>query len=313
MNAKKINWMYVAIFAMYHAVTYGIIYYITHIHMIGLVPLNMASEMIFIIPSVIFVFATRTKWRDMLKLKPIRLSTAAIVILFTFLCMPLVTVVNLTSQFFVENAVEASSDLLMMMPFGVTFFIVAIYAPVCEEVVFRGITYESVKKDMSVLKAMVVSAVFFGLAHMNFNQAAYALLLGLILVLVREATGSLWATILMHVVFNGWNVILMYGSEWLTDNYPELLGESTNVIQTTAERNALLSEAIGVYLIIAAVTTALAACVLVWMASREGRKEELKNIWRGRKEGKKNGLGWLLPFLLVLGLFLGNMLYDVLA
>ena len=313
MNAKKVNWMYVAIFIMYHAVSYGLVYYITHIHMIGLIPLNMASELIFIIPSVIFVFATRTKWRDMLKLKPIRISTVFIVILFTFLCMPLVTVVNLLTQFFVENAVEASSTMFMMMPFGVTFFIIAIYAPVCEEIVFRGITYESLRKDMSVLKAMIISAVFFGLAHMNFNQAAYALLLGLILVLVREATGSLWATILIHVVFNGWNVLLMYASEWMQDAFPELMGEATTVIQTTAERNAMLSRMLGIYLIIAAVTTVLAGCVLVWMAGREGRKENLRSIWRCRKEGKKNGLAWLIPYIGVLALYLGYMLYEVLA
>ena len=313
MNAKKVNWMYVAIFIMYHAVSYGLVYYITHIHMIGLIPLNMVSEMIFIIPSVIFVFATRTKWRDMLKLKPIRISTVFIVILFTFLCMPLVTVVNLATQFFVENAVEANSTMFMMMPFGVTFFIVAVYAPVCEEIVFRGITYESLRKDMSVLKAMIISAVFFGLAHMNFNQAAYALLLGLILVLVREATGSLWATILIHVVFNGWNVLLMYASEWMQEAFPELMGDATAVLQTTAERNAMLSRMLGTYLIIAAVTTVLAGCVLVWMAGREGRKENLRNIWQCRTEGKKNGLAWLIPYIGVLALYLGYMLYEVLA
>lgn len=313
MNAKKVNWLFVAIFFMYHAVSYGLIYYITHIHMIGLIPLTMASELIFIIPGVIFVFATRTKWRDMLKLKPIRISTVLIVILFTFLCMPLVTVVNLATQFFVENAVEASSTMFLLMPFGVTFFIVAIYAPVCEEIVFRGITYESLKKDMSVFKAMIISAVFFGLAHMNFNQAAYALLLGLILVLVREATGSLWATILIHVVFNGWNVILMYASEWMIEMFPDLAGDATSLVQTAAERNATLSRLLGIYLIIAAVTTTLAGCVLVWMAGREGRKEELRNIWRCRKEGKKNGLSWLIPYILVLALFLGYMLYDVLV
>lgn len=312
MNARKVNWMYVAIFAMYHAVSYGLLYYITHIGMIGLIPLNMASELIFVIPTVVFVFATRTKWRDMLKWKPIRISTTVKIVLFTFLCMPLVTVVNLASQFFVENAVEASSAIFMMMPFGVTFFIIAIYAPVCEEIVFRGVTYEALKKDMSVLKAMCISALFFGLAHMNFNQAPYALLLGLILVMLREATGSLWATILMHAIFNGWNVVLMYASEWLEDTFPELMGESTAVYATAADRNALLAQAIGIYLVIAAVTTALAGCVLVWIAGGEGRKEQLRNIWRGRKEGKKNGMGWLIPFLLVLALYLGNMLYDVL-
>ncbi len=312
MNAKKINWMYVAIFFMYHAVSYGLIYYITHIHMIGLIPLNMVSELVFIVPAVIFVLATRTKWRDMLKLHKIRISTVLIVILFTFLCMPLVTVVNLATQFFVENAVEANSSMFMMMPFGVTFFIIAIYAPVCEEVVFRGVTYESLKKDMSIFKAMIISAVFFGLAHMNFNQAAYALLLGIILVMVREAAGSLWATILVHVVFNGWNVVLMYAGEWLEETFPDLAGESAAVIQTTAERNAMLAKMLGVYIPVAAVTTVLATGVVVWMAGREGRKENLRNIWRDRKQGKKNGPAWLIPYILVLALFLGYMLYMVL-
>lgn len=311
MNAKKTNWLFVAVFFMYHAVSQGLIYYITHIGMIGLIPLNMVSELIFIIPTVVFVLATRTKWRDMLKLNKIRISTILIVILFTFLCMPLVTVVNLATQFFVENAVEASSTMFMMMPFGVTFFIIAIYAPVCEEVVFRGVAYESLKKDMSVFKAMCISAVFFGLAHMNFNQAAYALLLGIILVMVREAAGSLWATILVHVVFNGWNVVLMYAGEWIEEAFPNLAGESAAVMQTTAERNEMLAQMLGVYIPIAAVTTVLAACVLVWMAGREGRKEELRNIWRGRKEGKKNGLAWLIPFIAVLALYLGYMLYTV--
>lgn len=310
MNAKKVNWMYIVIFVMYYAINYGVIYYITHIGMIGLVPLSMVSELIFIIPAALFVLATRTRPRELFKFRRIKISTALMTVLFTFLCMPLVSVVNLASQFFVENAVEASSDIFMMMPFAATFFIIAIYAPVCEELVFRGVTYESLRKDMNVFQAMCLSAVFFGLAHMNFNQAAYALLLGLILVMLREAAGSLWATILMHFVFNGWNVLLMYASEWLSEAFPELLGESEAVYQTVSERNAFLAEAIGVYLIIAAAATALAACVLVWIAGNEGRKENLRNIWKGRKEGK--GKVFRIPLLLAIGLFLGSMIYEVL-
>ncbi len=309
MNAKKINWMYIAVFFMYIGVNKGLIYYITHIGMIGLIPLNMVSELIFVIPAVLFVLCTRTKWRELFQFRKIKISTVLMTVLFTFLCMPLVTVVNLVSQFFVENAVEANSTMFMMMPFTATFLIIAVYAPVCEELVFRGITYESLRKDLNVFQAMCLSAVFFGLAHMNFNQAAYAFLLGLILVMLREATGSLWATILMHFLFNAWNVILMYASSWLSETFPQFAGE-TAVYQTTAERNAFLSEAIGVYLLIAVVTTAIAACVLAWIAKNEGRRENLKNIWKGRKEGKGRVLR--IPLLIALALYLGTMLYAVL-
>lgn len=311
MNARLVNWMYVAIFAANYLVYKALIYYLTHVGAIGLIPMSMVSELIFIIPSFAFVIVTRTKPRDLFKFRRIKISTVLMTVLFTFLCMPLVSVVNLASQFFVENAVQANSTTFLMMPFSATFLIIAVYAPVCEELIFRGITYESLRRGRNVFQAMYLSAIFFGLAHMNFNQAAYALLLGIILVMLREATGSLWATILMHFLFNAWNVLLMYASVWLAEAFPDLMGESEAVYQTTAQRNAFLAEAIGAYLVIAAVTTALAACVLAWIAKNEGRKEDLRNIWKRRKEGKGRVL--TPSFLLVLVLFLGKMLYDVLA
>lgn len=311
MNARLVNWMYVAIFAANYLVSKALVYYLTHVGAIGLIPLSMVSEMIFMIPSFTFVILTRTKWRDLFKFRRIKISTALMTVLLTFLCMPLVSVVNLASQFFVENAVQSNSTTFLMMPFTATFLIIAVYAPVCEELIFRGITYESLRRDRNVFQAMYLSAIFFGLAHMNFNQAAYALLLGIILVMLREATGSLWATILMHFLFNAWNVLLMYASVWLAEAFPELLGESEAVYQTAAQRNAFLAEAIGAYLVIAAVTTALAACVLAWIAKNERRTENLRNIWKRRKEGRGKAL--TPSFLLVLVLFLGKMLYDVLA
>jgi len=176
---------------------------------------------------------------------------------------------------------------------------------VCEEIIFRGVTYEASKKGLNPFQAMCVSAVFFGLAHMNLNQAAYAFVLGLILVLLKKATGSLWTTILFHVVFNGYNVGLLYLQPYLTKATAE-----TEEVVTAAEYRDVLLMGTSVYMVIALVTTALAGCVLAWIAGNEGRKEELKDLWRKRKEGKGKILR--IPFLLAVSLYLGMMVADAL-
>ncbi len=303
MNAQKVNWMYIAMFVSYIAMSYGLSWYVKHYGLSSVYPLYLLNEMVYLLPMILFVVFSRSKVRELLHFRKVKLSTVFMTILFTFLCMPLTTVLNLFTQFFVENTVEASSDVIMQMPFMATFLLVAVYAPVCEEIIFRGVTYESLKKGLNPFQAMCVSALFFGLAHMNFNQAAYALVLGLILILLKKATGSLWATILFHVVFNGYNVVLMYLQPYLTQ------AQADNVTEMTAvEYRDVLLLGVSVYMVIALITTALAGCVLAWIAGNEGRKEKLRDIWRKRKEGR--GKVFRISFVLALSLYLGMMVVD---
>lgn len=303
MNSRKVNWMYIAMFVSYIVISYGLSWYVKNYGPTSVYPLYLINEIVYLLPMVLFVVLSGSKFRELLHFRGIKWSTVWMTILFTFLCMPLTTVLNLFTQFFVENTVEASSDVIMQMPFAATFLLMAVYAPVCEEIIFRGVTYEASKKGLNAFQAMCVSALFFGLAHMNFNQAAYALVLGIILVLLKKATGSLWATILFHVVFNGYNVALMYLQPYLTRAQTDTVTEMTAV-----EYRDFLLLGMSVYMVIALVTTALAGCVLAWIAGNEGRKENLKNIWRKRKE--ERGKIFRIPFILALSLYLGMMVVD---
>lgn len=307
MNSKKVNWMYIVMFVTFLAVSYGLSWYVTHVGPVSVYPLYLINELVFLIPVILFVLCSGSRFRELLNFRKIKLSTAFMTILFAFLCMPIASVCNLFSMFFVENTVGASSGVVMQMPFAVAFLLIAVYAPVCEEIIFRGVTYESLKNGQNVFQAMLVSAVLFGLAHMNFNQAAYAIVLGVILVLLKEATGSLWATILFHVVFNGYNVVLMYAQEGIGESASSQLTET----MTQIEYRDFLLQGISVYMVIAMVTTALAGCVLAWIAGNENRKEQLKDIWCKRKENK--GKVFRIPFFIVLILYIGMMLLDAFA
>lgn len=137
-----------------------------------------------------------------------------------------------------------------------------------------------------MLQAMLLSAMLFALMHMNFNQAAYAFVIGMIAVLLVEATGSLWSSVLLHVTINMQPVFLMYMEDGAD------IQEAEELLT-----NDLLLLVISVYLVIAAVTTALAGCVLAWIAKNEKREENLRAVWKTRKY-KKEGKVVTVPLLI---------------
>ena len=77
-----------------------------------------------------------------------------------------------------------------------------ILGPVVEEMTFRGATYSILRKNLNFWTVNVIQAALFGLIHMNLIQGIYAFFLGLALGYVRERTGNLLATIILHIVFN---------------------------------------------------------------------------------------------------------------
>lgn len=83
-----------------------------------------------------------------------------------------------------------------------------ILAPICEELVCRGVTMSSAKRCMPFWAANLLQAFLFGLLHMNWLQGSYAFCLGLILGYVCEKSGSIYVSILFHMLFNFWGTVL---------------------------------------------------------------------------------------------------------
>ena len=86
-----------------------------------------------------------------------------------------------------------------------------IFACIVEEVSMRGVVYLRMRRYWSKKTAMILSAVVFGLYHMNVVQAVYAFVLGLFFVWLYERYDSLWASCIGHMSANLF-VILLSGS-----------------------------------------------------------------------------------------------------
>ena len=87
--------------------------------------------------------------------------------------------------------------------FLVNFLTVCIMAPVCEEWLCRGMVLRGLlNHDVKPSVAILVSAVFFALIHLNPWQAIPAFLMGLLFGYVYYRTGSLRLSMLMHFTNN---------------------------------------------------------------------------------------------------------------
>lgn len=85
----------------------------------------------------------------------------------------------------------------------VTLIATLLFAPIGEELLFRGLTLHWAKKISSRFwVANLLQAICFGIFHANIVQGIYAMIMGLVFGYVREKYQSLYASILLHALVN---------------------------------------------------------------------------------------------------------------
>jgi len=83
-----------------------------------------------------------------------------------------------------------------------------VFAPLAEEFIFRGYLYGVAKQYVGPLWAGLAASLLFAAIHVHLPAFAGLFLLALALTLVYEISGSIWAPILIHALFNGLALVL---------------------------------------------------------------------------------------------------------
>jgi membrane protease YdiL (CAAX protease family) len=92
-------------------------------------------------------------------------------------------------------------------------FVAVVLAPLSEELVFRGLALPLFSRQAGVAAGVTASALLFALLHMNVNAFAPIFVFGLALGMAYVVTGQLRVPIVMHMAFNGVNLILLLQSQ----------------------------------------------------------------------------------------------------
>lgn len=107
-----------------------------------------------------------------------------------------------------QAVLQKFSDMVTAQPYWTVLLLMAVLPAICEELTFRGFIFGGLIKQGGALRAILVSALFFGFTHTVLQQSIAASLMGLILGLIAWRTGGVVCTILVHVINNSLSIAI---------------------------------------------------------------------------------------------------------
>jgi len=124
-----------------------------------------------------------------------------------------------------------------------SIFTIAIMAPIFEEMLARGLVLEGFTNRYSATKSVILSAIFFGLIHLNPWQFIGGFISGLFLGYLYYKSRSLGASIFVHFLNNSLSVLVML-------KYPDVNLSFRDIIGDTNYYMALVLSIPSVYIIL---------------------------------------------------------------
>lgn len=311
MSKRAVNWLFLVFLFMEAGM--AAFFLLTGIRL-SVVFALILNQLIFFIPALIFIAVTKTKIGSILPHKRLHPVTPLLCIVFTGLSMPLIMVVNMISQLFVENEVTQLAANMMDVPGWVMILVIGILGPVNEEFLFRGVFYGSYRRTGRIPAAMCMSAFLFGLIHLNFNQMSYAIVVGILAVLLIEATGSIVSSMIFHASINISNVILMLLQRDVIASGGGDIRSLVEEMGPNVSYTQFMLVLICFYGTIALAATILAVLLAVGISYIEKRNIEFINTFKKQKkpEGSKKGTLWSIPLGIGVFLSLVYMIIEVL-
>lgn len=113
---------------------------------------------------------------------------------------------------------KTSTDPTVLILMAVAAVLVA---PISEEIIFRGYLYAAAKKYAGTWVAAICTGLIFAAVHGSLAALLPLFIFGVILALLYEKTGSLWAPIAVHFCFNGATVAV----QLIARQFPHLLDQ----------------------------------------------------------------------------------------
>lgn len=83
------------------------------------------------------------------------------------------------------------------------FVVLVVVTPFFEELLFRGILFSKIRENrVSLWPAMILVSALFAIAHGQWNVGLDVFCMSMVACYLREATGSIWAGIIVHMMKN---------------------------------------------------------------------------------------------------------------
>lgn len=162
-----------------------------------------------LLPSILFLKFNKQPIKENLRLNKLNLKSILMILLIVLCSYPIIAFLSYISNSLFKNYTVEFIGSLPEMPFLLFLFLIAITPAICEEVAMRGVIFSNCR-NISLFKAAILNGFLFGMLHMNINQFIYAFGLGIIMTYIVYATNSIFASMIMHFIVNGFAATVSY-------------------------------------------------------------------------------------------------------
>lgn len=159
----------------------------------------------------------------------------AVIVMGIALCVGMNNLILIGNFSGISKEYQTIMEAIYSAPIAVQVLSLGILAPVCEELVFRGLIFKRIRMRTNYFQAALHSSLVFGIMHMNLIQMLYGFLLGMVFAYAYEKYGSVKAPIAAHISAN---LVSVLGTnynwfEWMLED-PMRIGVITVVCAASA-------------------------------------------------------------------------------
>lgn len=166
----------------------------------------LITELLIIaIPSMWFVKRRGLSLKKTLRLNRIGFKNIILILIITILTYPVAAFfqaifISILGIFVPLNP-DPLPEIVSQIPFLWSIFFVAIVPGICEEIMFRGTILRAYEK-LGIKKAIIISAVLFGLFHFTLINFIGPAVLGIVFGIMVYRTNSIYSSMIAHTLNN---------------------------------------------------------------------------------------------------------------
>ena len=169
-----------------------------------------------LMPTLLLARLKKLNFKETFALRPIK-PLLFPVLVCAALCT-LILVLGLQTRFLKPPEAKGFMRVVELIaggPLLLTLVLLAVLPPVCEELLCRGFLLSGLRGRYGGARAVLLSAVLFGVLHLDLYRFPATFLAGLMLGFILVRTRSVFACILFHAVYNSILALTLHIG-WLT-------------------------------------------------------------------------------------------------
>lgn len=189
----------------------------------GIVQMVLVSQLVAILFPTLLMTLVSTRSATKTLLLRFRSSTpwaCFLAVALAFALHPIVVALQgvVVALYPLPTELNALSEALGRVPLGLLLLLFALLPAICEELAFRGFVLSGCRHTGHTNRAVVVSALLFGISHVILQQSILAFAVGVVIGYIAVRSGSVFPCMFYHFTHNMLNLSRPYFVEFI-ENY----------------------------------------------------------------------------------------------